>query len=259
MQVRIQTMSQPDPLGKYFAGSLGLHLAIAGLIVLSGLWKFSKSNWGADHASSGSVGVTMVTSIPIPRKEAPENPLANDSESNVPQAPAPVKTAPQVKAPEPKAIPIPDKIQQKVSPKVQSQTVYRPRAAEYNANQVYSQTPQAASSKLYGKQGAAGIDIGPASVLGFKFGWYVDLMRNKIQEKWNQADVRALPAQRTGITFTIARNGSISDVQTSHPSGSFDLDISAKRAVLDANPLPALPPDFPKNEATVELWFQLKQ
>jgi protein TonB len=259
MQVRIQTVPQSDALGKYFAESVGLHAAIIGVIVLSGMWKLSGNNWGADHASSGSVGVTMVTSIPIPHRDAPENLLANDSQSNVPQAPAPVKTAPQVKAPDPKAIPIPDKILHKVSPKVQSNTVYRPHAAEYNPNQVYSQTPQAASSQQYATKGANGIDIGPATVLGFKFGAYVGLMHDRIAAKWNTADVRALPSQRAGITFTIARDGSVSDVKVSHPSGSFDLDTSAKRAVLDASPLPALPPDVPKNEATVELWFQLKQ
>ena len=252
-------MPQPDPLGKYFAGSVGVHAGIIGLVVLSGLWKFSNNNWGSEHASSGSVGVTMVSSIPIPRKEAPENPLANDSESNVPQAPAPVKMPAQVKAPEPKAIPIPDKMQRKVSPKEQSRSVYRPPAQEYRPNQVYSQTPQAMSSKMYGIQGAAGIDIGPATVLGFKFGWYADLTRNKISGKWNTADVRALASQRAGISFTIGRNGAVSNVKVSHASGSFDLDTSAQRAVLDASPLTPLPTDFDKSEATVELWFQLKQ
>ena len=252
-------MPQPDPLGKSFAGSLGMHAAIIGLVILSGLWRFSKSNWGSEHASTGSVGVTMVSSIPIPRNEAPENLLANDSKSDIPQAPAPVKLQAQVKVPEPAAIPIPDKMQRKISPKQQSTSTYRPPVEQYRANQVYSQTPQAVSSKMYGIQGAAGIDIGPASVLGFKFGAYVDVMRNKIAGKWNTADVRALAAQRSGITFTIGRNGSVSNVKVSHPSGSFDLDTSAQRAVLEANPLPPLPADFDKSEATVELLFQMKQ
>jgi protein TonB len=164
-----------------------------------------------------------------------------------------------VKAPDPKAIPIPDKILHKVSPKVQSNTVYRPHAAEYNPNQVYSQTPQAASSKQYATQGSNGIDVGQATVLGFKFGPYVTLMRTQIGGKWNTADVRALPSQRAGITFTIARNGSVSDVKISTRSGSFDLDASAQRAVMDASPLPPLPAEFDRNQATVELWFQLKQ
>ncbi|HEY4086246.1 MAG TPA: energy transducer TonB, partial [Bryobacteraceae bacterium] len=64
--------------------------------------------------------------------------------------------------------------------------------------------------------------------------------------------------QRVGISFTISRNGAVSNVNVSHPSGSYDLDISARRAVADANPLPPLPREFNKSEATVELWFQLK-
>jgi protein TonB len=255
----MHTMPQHDPLGKYFAGSIGVHIALAGLIVLSGLWKLSTTNWGSEHASTGSVGVTMVSTIPIPRKEAPENPLANDSTSNVPQAPAPVKQQQQVKAPDPKAIEIPDKMKHKVSPKQQSLNVYRQPAEEYRPNQVYSQTPQAVSSKAYGIQGSNGIDIGPASVFGSRYGDYANTIRNLIASKWNTAGVHAGAAQWSAITFTIARGGIVSNANVSHVSGSFELDTSAQRAVLDANPLPPLPAGFDKNEATVELRFQLKQ
>jgi outer membrane biosynthesis protein TonB len=48
-------------------------------------------------------------------------------------------------------------------------------------------------------------------------------------------------------------------VQVTQPSGDYLLDTSAKRAVLDATPLPPLPAEFERNDATVELWFQLKQ
>lgn len=255
----MHTMPQHDPLGKYFAGSIGVHIAIAGLIVLSGLWKFTATNWGSEHTSSGSVGVTMVSSIPIPRNEAPENPLANDSTSNVPQAPAPVKQQAQVKAPDPKAIEIPDKLKRKVSPKQQSLQVYRPPVEQYKPNQVYSQSPQAVSSKMYGIQGSNGIDIGPASVFGTRYGDYANTIRNLIASKWNTAGVHAGASQMASVIFTIARGGAISGVKVSHPSGSFELDTSAQRAVLDANPLPPLPAGFDKNEATVELQFQLKQ
>lgn len=254
----MHTMPQPDPLGKYFAGSVGLHVAVAGLLVLSGLWRFSQNNWGSEHASSGSVGATMVRTIPIPHEQAPDNPLANDTTSNVPQAPAPVKTAPQVKTPEPKAIEIPDKIKRKVSPKMQSQSVFRP-AQQYNANQVYSQAPQAASSKMYGVQGSSGIDIGPASVLGYRCGAYVNLLRTAIASKWNTSDVRALPTQKTAVTFTLAQNGSTSNVKISQRSGNLLLDTSAERAVLDASPLPPLTAPCDRTEATVELWFQLNK
>ncbi len=198
----------------------------------------------------------MVSSIPIPRTEAPENPLANDSTSNVPQAPAPVKLAPQVKAPEPRAIEIPDKVKRKVSPKAQSQEVYRPKL-EYKANQVYSQTAPAASSKMYGVQGAAGIDIGPASVLGDRCPAYVNLMRSAIASKWNTAGVGALPSQRAAVSFTIQPNGTVTDVRLSQRSGNVLLDTSAQRAIYDANPLPPLIAPCNAKSTTVELQFQV--
>ena len=42
-------------------------------------------------------------------------------------------------------------------------------------------------------------------------------------------------------------------------SGNYLLDTSAKRAVIDANPLPALPAELQRNEVTVELWFQVQK
>ena len=177
----------------------------------------------------------------------------------VPQAPAPVKPKPLPKAPPKDAIEIPDKLaKKKVSPRQTSNVLYRP-PVEYKSNQVFSNTPQATSSPMYGIQGAGGIDIGPASVLGTRFGAYVDLMRDRISQHWNTADVRAAPSQQCAITFTIARNGTVTNVQVSQPSGNYLLDTSAKRAVMDANPLPALPAEFDRNDATVELKFQLRQ
>ena len=254
----MHTMPQSDPIGKYFAGSIGVHAAVIALLIFSGYVKFTKSSWGSEKLSTGSVGISIVKTIPIPQKEAPENKLANDTDAVTPQAPAPVKMKPQVKAPEPKAIALPDKVQKKISPKQQSATAYRAPVQEYRPNQLYSQTPQATSSKMYGLQGTNGIDVGAASVLGDKCGAYADIMRDKIAGKWNRADVNATPSQKAGITFTIAKNGSVSGVKLSHDSGNFELNQSAQRAVLDANPLPALTAPCDRNEATVELWFQLQ-
>jgi protein TonB len=248
-----------EPIRKAFAGSLVTHALVIGMLTVSGIWKFT-TNWGTEHASSGSVGVGMVRTIPIPQRDSPRNPLANDTKSLVPEAPAPVKPKPQVKAPPKDAIEIPNKFDKpkKTSPRQESQVLFRP-PVEYKSNQVFANTPQSTSSPMYGIQGAGGIDIGPASVLGTRFGAYVDLMRDRISQHWNTADVRALPSQKCAVTFTIARNGTVTNVQVSQPSGNYLLDTSAKRAIMDANPLPSLPPQFDHNDATVELWFQLRQ
>jgi TonB family protein len=249
-----------DSTGKAFAGSLVIHGVMIGLLAASGIFNLTKNNFGDLHASSGSVGVTMVKTIPIPRREGPVNPLANDSTSVVPQKPEPVKLQKQIKAPPEKAIPIPDKVEKpkRLSPKEQVREVFKP-PEPYKSNQILSHTPQAANSPMFGMQGAGGIDVGPASVLGTRFGAYETLMRDRISQHWNRANVHSLPTQRCAVSFTIAKNGTVSNVQVSQPSGDYLLDASATRAVLDSNPLPPLPQQFERNDATVELWFQLRQ
>lgn len=248
-----------DNLGKPLAGSLMVHAGVVALVVSSGLLHLQRETWGQQHASSGSIGVDMVKTIPIPRNEGPKNPLANDTKSIAPEAPAEVKAKPVAKAPDPTAIEVPDKLakQKKTAPKQVATNLFHPQ--QYQANQVYTRTPQAANSPMFGMQGSGGVDIGPASVLGSRFGAYADLMKQRIRQKWNTADVHASAAAKCGVTFTIARNGSVANVQVSHPSGDYLLDTSAKRAILDANPLPELPREFERGEATVELWFQLQQ
>jgi periplasmic protein TonB len=251
---------QSDSLQRPFATSLLAHGVMAGLIVLSGYLHLSDRNWGSEHASSGSVGVNMVSTIPIPRNPGPTNPLANDTKNQTPQEVITEKVKATEKAPEPDAVPLrslrekPKKVAEKPRP---PQNVFKPMA--YQPNQIYSKSPQAVSSPMYGMQGTGGIDIGPASVLGNRFGAYVDEMRRQISSHWNRADVRASPTAKCGVSFTIARNGSVSNVQISRASGNYLLDTSAKRAVLDSNPLPSLPPQYSGSEVPVELWFQLKQ
>jgi protein TonB len=260
MQASAPYMDEREPLGKAFIGSLATHAGIVAAVLAMGYFHLT-DNWGSEHASSGSVGVSMVKTIPIPRNEGPKNPLANDTHNIVPQKVEPVaKPKPEVKMPDPKAIALPDRVEKpkKPTPK-QEAKAFAPQVATYQPNQVYSKTAQAMNSPLYGMQGAGGIDIGPASVLGDRFGAYVDLMRRRISDKWNTADVRATPSQKCAISFVIARDGTVSNVQVATPSGSYLLDNSAKRAVIDASPLPGLPAQYNGSTVPVTLWFQLRQ
>ncbi len=152
-------MDEREPLGKAFFGSLAVRTGAVAAVVAMGYLHLT-ANWGSPHASSGSVGVSMVKTIPIPRHEGPINPLANDTKSITPQKPEPVaKPKPEVKIPEPKAIPIPDRVEKPKKPKQEARN-FTPKVATYQPNQVYSKTPQAMNSPLYGMQGAGGIDIG---------------------------------------------------------------------------------------------------
>ena len=181
-------------MGKAFAGSLITHGLVIGLLATSGLFNLTKNNCGSPHASSGSVGVNMVKTIPIPRREGPVNPLANDTKSIVPQAPAAAEAAEAGQSAAGEGHPDPGqdrKAEEALAAATSAGPAYRP-PVPYKDNQVYSHTPQAANSPMYGMQGAGGIDIGPASVLGNRFGAYVDLMRDRISQHWNTASVHAL-------------------------------------------------------------------
>jgi protein TonB len=250
-----------EPLGKAFFGSIAAHGSLVAAVFAVGYFHLT-DNWGSPHASSGSVGVSMVKTIPIAQREAPPNPLANDTKETAPQEVTPVAKPvpkPEVKAPDPKAIALPDRVEKpkKPQPKQMAKALLKPEA--YQDNQVYTKSPQAMSSPLYGMRGSGGIDIGPSSQLGTRFGAYVNEMVLLIQQHWNQAGVTAAPSQKCAISFVIARNGTVSNVQIERASGSYELDSSARRAVLDANPLPSLPAQFSGNEVPVTLWFQLKQ
>ena len=253
------TLDQPESLGKPFLGSVATHAALVGVVIAFNVLHLT-DNWGAPRASSGSVGVTMVTTVPIQRHQGPVNPLANDTKNIVPQQTIVEKVKPQEKEPDPKAIELKGKVEKpKKTPPKPVVPASMLKAQAYQPNQVYSTAPQAASSPMYGIQGAGGIDIGATSVLGSRFGAYVNLMSSQISQHWNRADVRARPTDKCAVSFTIARSGVVSNVQISHPSGNVLLDNSAKRAIIDSNPLPSLPPTFTGNDATVELWFQLTQ
>ena len=104
-------MSHPDlfdsrePLGKPFAGSLAMHAAVGGALLFVWFFHPSVETFGDKQQSSGSVGVSVVKTIPIPAKEGRVNPVANDTQSIVPQAPPKKKEVVKAPPPDPKAWP----------------------------------------------------------------------------------------------------------------------------------------------------------
>jgi protein TonB len=258
-------LDQPDRLAKPFWGSVFLHIAIAAVLLSYG-WVANRSTvqWGDPHGGGmGSVAVTPVASIRLPSKDAPPNPLANDTQSHVPAPPSQKKAAEKVKAPDPDAIAI-------KNPKATKRSVERTPAAAPNKfrdqqqdrpNQLYTPGGQQVSSPLYNMPGGGGLQIGNDSVFGTQFGAYAKSLRDAVARHWSTSDFDSrLTVPPAVVTFTIRRDGSVDprSVKLTERSGNAALDISAQRAVLDAAPFLPLPPGFSKNEAQVELRFNLK-
>ena len=117
---------------------------------------------------------------------------------------------------------------------------------------------QAANTPLYGMRGGGGVGVGDNSPFGTQFGWYAKLLVDKVGQSWRTSDLDPRLQNIAIVVFTIKRDGSVSNVRISQRSGNAGLDFSALRAVEDAAPFPALPPQFTKTEADVELRFSLK-
>ncbi len=258
-------LDQPEPLGRSLAGSVALHVSVAAALLMS-TWmgRGQRVQWGdINGGGMGSVAVNVVPRIPLPARTGPANPVANDTESVVPEPPAKVKPQPRVVAPEPAAIPIKSRnATRKPSPAASAPNKFRAQQQDL-PNQVYSSAGQSLVSPMYGMTGGGGVGIGTNSPFGAQLGWYANLLRDQVARNWRtgELDSRIHSAPAVVVTFTIRRDGSVpaGSVRIAQRSGIAALDYSAQRAVLDAAPFPALPREFAKNEAEIEFQFELRR
>ncbi len=210
----------------------------------------------------GSVAITPVPTIKLPSKDAPVNPVANDTESQAPEAPAKKKVVEKVKQPDADAIPIKSRHANKKTAERASSAPNKFRESQIDKpNQVYSHDGAQASSPMFNIPGGGGLQIGNDSPFGTQFGAYAKLIRDQVARRWSSSQFdsrRTIPP--AVVVFVIRRDGSLGpgSVKITEQSGNSALDISAQRAVMDAAPFPPLPAGFTKSEAQVELRFNLK-
>ena len=237
-----------------FAVSLALHAAIGLAFLGLTLWKMqsAENQFGAENPGAGAYSVGVVNSINLPSRQAPVQPLADDSPSEIEPSPAKEKKKPK---------PLFDdegiKLDDKPSLRKQSGAT----TASNDPNRVTSNIGQAASSPMFKQVGGGGIGIGQNAPIGKNFGWYAELIRQKVAENWKPDEVN--PAGRSSkpaiVTFVIQRDGTVKNIRLATPSGVSALDYSAQRAVQQASPFPKLPDQFDKDSAMIEFWFELKR
>jgi protein TonB len=251
-------LDQQDSLGGPFVQSVLLHAAIAGVLIVSSItFEHSHQVWGSANTSAGTaVAINSVKTIPLPSRAGRINPVANDTESLVPEKSTP-KPEPkkQVEVPE-KAVPLPSRFSKR-QPRPQVSKVYRPTPIP--ENQLLSHIGQAAASPMFEKPGSGGAGVGVNSAFGNEFGAYADLVVQRVTQKWDTNGLAGQHLPMAVITFKISRDGSVKNPQIAQHSGNSTLDFSALRAVTDAGPFPPLPPNYRGSDADVELRFQLQR
>jgi protein TonB len=255
MPVQTDILDQQDSLRAPFAQSVALHAAVFGMLIVSSIsFQHNREVFGGPTHAGSAVTVNPVKTLPLPSRSGHVNPVANDTESQVPQAakPEPKK---QVKVPE-NAIPIKSPLVKK-QPQQQVQQRYRPEPLR--PNQVTSADAPAAVSRIFQAPGGGAVGVGPNSALGTRFGAYADLVAQRVTEKWQTTGLAGQSAPIVIITFEILRDGSVRNAKVAQRSGNSTLDYSALRAVMDAGQFPPLPAGYDRNEANVELQFQLQR
>jgi TonB family protein len=280
-------MTYPDErIDRWLIASTVLHIALFALIILSpNLFPRIGTSWGTPNGGTGGISAKIVTSIsgvPLKTPEVVnETAPANDSPGfyksepaptaapdktaePVPEPNAPVKTTPKPKPPAPaaKSTPAPET---KSTPAPETKSAPAPAAKSTPAPETPSNAvpygqggrPSLAYGQFSTGAGEAGIGFGDTS-FGDRYGTYVNAITRAISNNWLKSlvDASVQKAPRVYLSFTIGRDGTVSDVEVKQSSGNPSLDRSAKRAVLASNPLPALPADYRGGNISVSFYFE---
>ena len=260
MPTQSDVFDRPQPVQASLLQSLALHGSIILMVVLA-QWQFfgPVSNPFGDPNPSfgGSVGVSPVKTIPLPARSGRPNPVANDTQSQVPQAPKPAPRDQTRARPE-------EETEIAISGQTRPRrdtTTRRQNPPETPPNQVYSSTGSAVVSPMYGGSGGEGGGVGVTTPFGGRFGYYAQQVRDLLQRNWRTDRIppSISSAPPVHASFTISRDGSVGDVRITAPSGVSAVDFSVLRAIQDVGRFPPLPRGFERNEALVEIVFEFRR
>jgi protein TonB len=234
-----------EPVAAPATGSIVLHAALFGGVLLWGMvsgW-FHGNTWGGS-AAGGAIQVNLVSSaLPLPSDQPPnQNVLATDKPSQAPVLPLP--KAPPAPVVDQKTIDIQGK-QEKPKPKpaVKTPPVKTPTKMDNRAQygeQAASNIPKATAGQT--------TTNGPVSVttgdFGTRFGWYVEVIKRKVDQNWFRAEVdpRTPKGAKAQIYFRVNRQGVPSGFGINISSGSPTLDRSCLRATQRVDSFGPLPP-----------------
>jgi TonB family protein len=243
-----------------FAGAIALHLTLVAVVLFSTYFA-NTNDFGSQNAGGAAVGIEAVNSIPIPH-HGMQNPLANDTPSEAPQAPVkqPVERR-KAETPPPDAIPLKMKNLKKPAKVASERQRYRPYD-ELEKNQLTSTTAPQVSSPLFSAQPGSG-KVGPGAntTLGFRCPGYAAQIQTLVAQHWKtgEVDPRVQTAPVVIATYDLLGDGSIRNVRLLQTSGISTLDYSVQRAIQDASPFPPIPSTCGRDSAKVEFTFELKR
>jgi TonB family protein len=191
-----------------------------------------------------------------PPAAAPAQPAPAPKPAPTVAPPPPQVLKPPTTQPKPRALPLPD------SRRVAKRPLEPPPVPGSRSSP--SAKPAAPAASVPGGRGTGtatpGLEFAPPGP-GVPYGtdasgdWYLAGVIQKVWMQWNQ-QIRAGYTQSAGVTLTIQRDGSVTGLRVTQPSGSSLFDMAAQRAILNAAPFGPLPRDYGQTSRTLQLVFK---
>lgn len=250
----LQQELAPEPFAKPAAGALLLHCAIVVSIVLYGIiGGFFQHNFWGGAGPGGAIQVNITSSIPLPSDHPPnENVLATEKPSEAPAPPEPKAK----QAEDETAIPIVGKPKKPQQQEIKKTPQRQPEPVPQNKAQYGEQ-----AGSVLPRTMAQGAGNGPTSTdanFGSLFGWYVDNINRKMEANGYRslADPHTPKGARAYISFTIGRDGSLSQVRLDRSSGSPTWDTTCVRAAQRVDTFGPLPAQYRGNSLMVSYYCE---
>jgi periplasmic protein TonB len=255
---------QREPFGRPAASSVLLHVAAGGILVFLMYWNahFHGQEWG-NTGPKGAMQATLVSSapsIPLPSAAPPTpNVLATQLPS---PSPAPPSQA-TIPLQDQNAIPI---LSQKIrtheaeKPHPATPRTAQPTHQEYRANYGEAGPTQLTRSMTSNTAPTNPVNINEGDFAA-RFPWYVDMITRNVSQMWYRQEIAGSTpyGSQVSVTFTIARDGSVSNIRIFSPSSSPTLNTSAVHAVQRVERFQALPAQYTGSNLSVEYTFSYDQ
>lgn len=269
MEISLPHREAPN-LKSPFGYSVAFHVILFGALISTAAFSRQGQLWGG-AGGQGAININLVgnvPAIPLPKPEIATNSRVVDNTKGLYQTETPPKAipAPQPKAPPPdesKAIYLPkfDKYKQPEylgrASKVLPNPVPPPKNAIPYGNGGSPQVPTSTFMLNQSTKGGMGISGSSGGSFGSQFPWYVEAVQRRVSGNWLEStvDPSVSFAPRCIVTFTILRDGTVTNIQITQSSGNQSVDSSAVRAIASSNPLDRLPGGYGGSSVNVEFWF----
>jgi len=250
-------------LKKYFFHSIFFHVLLIVVALSAAYFDRRGAGWGGVGGKLGGTKVSLVSpaGIPMPREEmVTESKAVDPTKSLHKEDPKPLPPEPKTNATKipkfekEKPLPSSRKTRTLENKTIEADNAIPGHGGNPDLPTGFSPTPgpSSAGEKVIGQGGGD---------FGGRYPWYVDSVRSRIRQSWDQstieAAVRAVHGAHTVMTFRINANGSISNIRIAQSSGNSSMDYSAMRALQSIDAFRPLPNDYMGTYVDVTFDFDL--